>query len=176
MRRRSCLLFWCFLCVWVFFFLLSDNWAAMAAAFPPNGRGQINLPVLMSANGTGTILSAPGPQGGGRSMPRMLTLQLLEFQVKIIQRNSLFKNILLREVPYKFTFILWNIFSATETPKMMKSVGTCFFFYLFRKISLMLNISSRAAARRSELFRRWPEVQKNLPQKEQNETPLSDLP
>lgn len=42
----------------VFFFLLSllfrYNWAAMTAAFPPNGKGQINLPVLMSANGTGS--------------------------------------------------------------------------------------------------------------------------
>lgn len=28
----------------------------MTAAFPPNGRGQINLPLLMSANGTGTLL------------------------------------------------------------------------------------------------------------------------
>lgn len=41
-----------------FFFFLSllfrYNWAAMTAAFPPNGKGQINLPVLMSANGTGS--------------------------------------------------------------------------------------------------------------------------
>lgn len=31
----------------------------MTAAFPPNGRGQINLPLLMSANGTGTLLPPP---------------------------------------------------------------------------------------------------------------------
>ncbi|KAK2882928.1 hypothetical protein Q8A73_021861 [Channa argus] len=31
----------------------------MTAAFPPNGRGQINLPVLMSANGTGPLLPPP---------------------------------------------------------------------------------------------------------------------
>lgn len=33
--------------------LLGDNCAGWAAAFTPNGRGQINLPPLMSANGTG---------------------------------------------------------------------------------------------------------------------------
>lgn len=52
----QCLLFGWLLFVCVFFFLLRDNWAAMTAAFPPNGRGQINLPVLMSANGTGLFL------------------------------------------------------------------------------------------------------------------------
>lgn len=31
----------------------------MTAAFPPNGRGQINLSVLMSANGTGPLLPPP---------------------------------------------------------------------------------------------------------------------
>lgn len=31
----------------------------MMAAFPPNGRGQINLSVLMSANGTGPLLPPP---------------------------------------------------------------------------------------------------------------------
>lgn len=47
-------------CLFVhFFFLLSDNWAAMTTAFPPNGRGQINLPVLMSVNGTGPLLPPP---------------------------------------------------------------------------------------------------------------------
>lgn len=46
-------------CVCVFYFLLRDNWAAMTAAFPPNGKGQINLPVLMSANGTGPLLPPP---------------------------------------------------------------------------------------------------------------------
>lgn len=31
----------------------------MTAALPPNGRGQINLPLLMSANGTGPLLPPP---------------------------------------------------------------------------------------------------------------------
>lgn len=55
----QCLLFGWRLFVCVLFFLLRDNWAAMTAAFPPNGRGQINLPVLMSVNGTGPLLQPP---------------------------------------------------------------------------------------------------------------------
>lgn len=31
----------------------------MTAVFPPNGRGQINLPALMSANGTGPLVPPP---------------------------------------------------------------------------------------------------------------------
>ncbi len=58
-RTHLYLLFGWLLFVCVFFFLLRDNWAAMTAAFPPNGRGQINLPVLMSANGKGPLLPPP---------------------------------------------------------------------------------------------------------------------
>lgn len=63
-----------FICI--FFLLLSDNCAATTAAFPPNGRGQINLPLLMSANGTGPFLPPPPSACRSEREPRPAFLMM----------------------------------------------------------------------------------------------------
>lgn len=61
-------------CMYIFSLLLSDNCAATTAAFPPNGRGQINLPLLMSANGSGPFLPPPPSTCRSEHEPRRACL------------------------------------------------------------------------------------------------------
>lgn len=61
----------------------------MTAAFPLNGRGQINLPPLMSANGTGPLLPPPPASCRSESKPRFKYLRMHVMQVASLRKITL---------------------------------------------------------------------------------------